>query len=103
MFCTQSALVFFLAYELLLLPSFFILYKFAKSRRSVEAAYLMFIWTQFGALFLIAALLYMFLVVGSAQFTVISNYAFTVTEVKFMFALLLVGFGVKLPVWPFYG
>lgn len=45
----------------------------------------------------------MFLVVGSAQFTVISNYAFTVTEVKFMFALLLIGFGVKLPVWPFYG
>lgn len=43
MFCTQSVLLFFIAYELLLLPSFFILYKFAKSRRSVEAAYLMFI------------------------------------------------------------
>lgn len=45
----------------------------------------------------------MFLVAGSAQFTVITNYSFTNTEVKFMFALLLVGFGVKLPVWPFYG
>lgn len=45
----------------------------------------------------------MFLVVGSSQFTVIANYAFTVTEIKFIFALILVGFGVKLPVWPFYG
>ena len=41
-FFTDSLLLFFLAYELLLIPSFFILYKFAKTRRCIEAAYLMF-------------------------------------------------------------
>ena len=39
---TDSAPIFFIAYELLLIPSFIILYKFAKTRRCVEAAYLMF-------------------------------------------------------------
>ena len=42
LFFTDSIVLFFLAYEMLLIPSFFILYKFAKTRRCVEAAYLMF-------------------------------------------------------------
>ena len=42
LFFTDSLILFFFAYEMLLVPSFFILYKFAKSRRCVEAAYLMF-------------------------------------------------------------
>jgi hypothetical protein len=42
LFFTDSIILFFLFYEFLLVPSFFILYKFAKTRRCVEAAYLMF-------------------------------------------------------------
>ena len=42
LFFTDSLITFFFAYEMLLIPSFFILYKFAKTRRCVEAAYLMF-------------------------------------------------------------
>ena len=42
LFFTTSLLVFFFAYEMLLIPSFFILYNFAKTRKCVEAAYLMF-------------------------------------------------------------
>lgn len=42
LFFTDSLIIFFFAYEMLLVPSFFILYKFAKTRRCVEAAYLMF-------------------------------------------------------------
>jgi len=42
LFFTDTLILFFLAYELLLVPSFFILYKFAKTRRCIEAAYLMF-------------------------------------------------------------
>jgi formate hydrogenlyase subunit 3/multisubunit Na+/H+ antiporter MnhD subunit len=42
LFFTDSMITFFFAYEMLLVPSFFILYKFAKTRRCIEAAYLMF-------------------------------------------------------------
>jgi len=42
LFFTDSMIIFFFSYEMLLVPSFFILYKFAKTRRCVEAAYLMF-------------------------------------------------------------
>ena len=103
LFFTDSLILFFFAYEMLLIPSFFILYKFAKTRRCVEAAYLMFFWTQFGALFLILALLYLFFTCNSSQFSLISYFYFSPFEVNFLFVCVLCGFGVKLPIWPFYG
>lgn len=103
LFFTDSLTLFFMAYEVLLVPSFFILYKFAKTRRCVEAAYLMFFWTQFGALFLIFAFMYMFLVSDTSTFSLISLVYFTPFEVNFIFICCFIGFGVKLPIWPFYG
>lgn len=102
-FFTDSIILFFLAYEMLLVPSFFILYKFAKTRRCVEAAYLMFFWTQFGALFLLFGLLYLFMICNSSKFSVISYFYLSSFEVNFLFLCWLAGFGVKLPIWPFYG
>lgn len=103
MFFTSSLLIFFLSYEMLLVPSFYILYNFAKTRKCVEAAYLMFFWTQFGALFLIFGFLYIFTVTGSHSFDAISAFYFSTYELNFLFMCLLFGFGVKLPIWPFYG
>ena len=103
LFFTDSIIIFFFSYEMLLVPSFFILYKFAKTRRCVEAAYLMFFWTQFGALFLIFGFLYLFFMSGNSNMSNISNCYFSSFEVNFLFFCLLAGFGVKLPIWPFYG
>ena len=103
LFFTDSLIIFFFSYEMLLVPSFFILYKFAKTRRAVEAAYLMFFWTQFGALFLIICLIYLFFISGSSSFFNISNSYLSELEVNFIFVCLIFGFGVKLPIWPFYG
>lgn len=103
LFFTDSLIIFFFAYEMLLVPSFFILYKFAKTRRCIEAAYLMFFWTQFGALFLIFGFLYLFFIVGNSTFLNVMNHFFSPFEVNFLFICFLIGFGVKLPIWPFYG
>lgn len=103
LFFTDSLILFFFAYEMLLVPSFFILYKFAKTRRCVEAAYLMFFWTQFGALFLILGFFYLFFTCGSSLFSVITYANLSVLEVNVLFICVLIGFGVKLPIWPFYG
>ncbi len=103
LFFTDSLILFFLSYEMLLIPSFFILYKFAKTRRCVEAAYLMFFWTQFGALFLIFSFLYLFFLCETSLFSIINLNKFSNFEVNFLFICWIVGFGVKLPIWPFYG
>ena len=103
MFFTSSLLLFFLSYEMLLIPSFFILYNFAKTRKCVEAAYLMFFWTQFGALFLIFGFLYILSISPSHTFDSLNSTRYSTYELNFLFLCLLIGFGVKLPIWPFYG
>jgi NADH:ubiquinone oxidoreductase subunit 4 (subunit M) len=103
LFFTNSIILFFLSYEMLLVPSFLILYKFAKTRRCVEAAYLMFFWTQFGALFLIFSFLYLFVVCGFSSFENIAFSVFSKFETNFLFICWIIGFGVKFPIWPFYG
>lgn len=103
LFFTSSLLIFFFAYEMLLIPSFFILYNFAKTRKCVEAAYLMFFWTQFGALFLIFGFLYILSVSPSHTFEALASTQYSTYELNFLFFCLLFGFGVKLPIWPFYG
>jgi len=102
-FTTNSMILFFLAYEALLVPSFMILYRFAKSRRCVEAAYAMFFWTQFGALLIIFAFVYIFHSTLSGDFLLLSITNFTSVEINFLCLLLFFGFGVKFPIWPFYG
>jgi NADH-quinone oxidoreductase subunit M len=103
LFWTDSLVLFFLAYEMLLLPSFFILYRFAKTRRSIEAAYLMFFWTQFGAFFLIFSFLYLFFICNTSLFSSLLLFPFSTFEINFLFICWIIGFGVKLPIWPFYG
>ena len=103
LFFTDSFILFFFSYEMLLIPSFFILYKFAKTRKCIEAAYLMFFWTQFGALFLIFSFLYLFFITETSFFSLVTNFQFSNFEVNFLFICWIIGFGVKLPIWPFYG
>lgn len=102
-FFTDSLLWFFIAYEMLLLPSFFILYRFAKTRRCIEAAYLMFFWTQFGALLLLLGFLFMLLLTNSSSFSQWQELSLSWFEHSFLLGTLIGGFGVKLPIWPFYG
>lgn len=103
LFFTDSLVLFFFFYEMLLVPSFFILYKFAKTRRSVEAAFHMFFWTQFGAVFLFFIFFYIFLLTGSLSFFTLFYFSFSEFDVNFIFFSLILGFGVKFPIWPFYG
>ena len=54
-------------------------------------------------MFLVFTFLYLFMVCGSSQFSTISSFYFTTFAVNFILICCLVGFGVKLPIWPFYG
>ena len=63
----------------------------------------MFFWTQFGALWLIFSFLYLFLMTEISSFSSLTYISFSSFEINFFFICWLIGFGVKLPIWPFYG
>lgn len=101
-FFINSLIFFFLLYESFLIPSFLVLYNYAKTRKAVEAAFLMFFWTQFGALFLIFNFQYLFYLVKSDSLTSLYFVSLSKFEMHVLFISVLIGFGVKFPVWPFY-
>ena len=99
---TNNLIIFFISYELLLFPAFYILYTFAKTYRCVEAAYVMLFWTQLGAIVLISIITFILLKYNIYYFNKLFNMRLTVLEKNLLFILIFISFGVKMPIWPFH-
>lgn len=86
----------FLYYELFLLPSFFLVYYLSPNRRSILASIYFLTWTQLGSVLVLVALLIVYTKYGT--FETITQPIYSIT----IFFLLFFGFGIKIPMWPFY-
>lgn len=99
---STNILIFFLFYELLLVPSFLVVYFISPSRRAIQASLYFLIWTQIGSFLVLLVIAYLISIVGSFNFLDIKLYDFSYTESFFLYLLLFLGFGFKVPLWPFH-
>lgn len=99
---TSNLLLFFLFYEFLLLPSFLFVYFVSPSRRAIQASIYFVIWTQLGSFLVLAATAYIIQTVGSSEFEIIRRFNFSEIETYTLYTLLFLGFGFKVPIWPFH-
>lgn len=99
---STNVLMFFLFYEFLLIPSFLIVYYVSPSRRAIQASLYFLIWTQIGSFLVLLVIAYLISVVGSGNFNDIKVYNFTYNESTVIYFLLFMGFGFKVPLWPFH-
>jgi len=94
---STNLLLFFLFYELLMIPSFLIVYFVSPSRRAIQASLYFLIWTQIGSFLVLIVIAYLVSVVGSTRFIDIKMYNFSYTESFFIYSFLFLGFGFKVP------
>ncbi len=99
---STNILIFFLFYELLMIPSFLIVYFVSPSRRSIQASLYFLIWTQIGSFLVLIVIAYLITISGTTSFEGIKAYNFTYFESFFLYFLLFLGFGFKVPLWPFH-
>lgn len=95
-------LAIFLSYEMLLLPTAYIIDSCSKTARSRNAAKVMVAWTQAGAFLLFGA---MGVLVGEPAHFLIGEHehaGLTTTGVTLMVLAVTIGFGTKMPLYPFY-
>lgn len=97
-----NLIFFFLLYEFLLLPSFFFVFFVSPSRRAIQASLYFIIWTQIGSFLVLCAIAYIISVSGSFDFFTLKLYKFNYYESLFIYILLFLGFGFKVPIWPFH-
>ena len=99
---STDLIVFFVSYELLLLPSFFFVYFVSYSKKAIQASLYFVMWTQLGSILVLLCSVYIFRVVGSTSFSVIKSFPLLGSESLIALSLLFFGFGFKVPIWPFH-
>lgn len=103
LFCqAHSVLELFLYYELLMLPSVYLVYKLGYTKKSYQANVYFFVWTQLGSLIVFLGVCYINLIYGVTAFNVLRVSTFTDFEKNVLFYLFFFGFGIKTPIWPFH-
>lgn len=98
----SNILAFFFFYELLLLPSFFFVYFISPSRRAIQASIYFLLWTQIGSFIVLFVISYITFISNSFDFFSLKSFNFTKNEIFYIYAFLFLGFGIKVPIWPFH-
>lgn len=103
-FLAQDGLVYYIFWELALLPIFFIGLLWGsddwKVRKRVMITF--FIYTFAGSLFMLAAFAYLYTKTGSFAWTDLSQVMLSTKEANYIFVAFFLAYGIKIPVFPLH-
>jgi NADH-quinone oxidoreductase subunit M len=98
-FASLDALLFYVFWEAMLVPMFIIIGIWGGERR-VYATLKFFLYTFLGSVFMLVALIYMYVQAGSYSIPAFHDLPLTMNEQVPIFFAFLVAFAVKVPMWP---
>lgn len=98
-FSALDALLFYVFWEAMLIPMFIIIGVWGGQRR-IYATVKFFLYTFFGSVFMLIALVYLYLQVGSYSILAFHSLPLGMTEQVLIFLAFLIAFAVKVPMWP---
>ncbi len=100
-FAALDALLFYVFFEAMLIPMFLIIGIWGGSRR-VYATFKFFLYTFFGSIFMLVALIYMHDQAKSFEILDFHKLPLNMHEQMFIFFAFLLSFAIKVPMWPFH-
>jgi NADH-quinone oxidoreductase subunit M len=98
-FCATDALLFYFFWEAMLIPMFLIIGIWGGPRR-VYATIKFFLYTFLGSVFMLAALIYMYVKAGDYAIASFQALPLSLLEQRWIFIAFLLAFAVKVPMWP---
>ncbi|MCC7258165.1 MAG: NADH-quinone oxidoreductase subunit M [Gammaproteobacteria bacterium] len=98
-FAALDALLFYVFWEAMLIPMFIIIGVWGGERR-VYATVKFFLYTFLGSVFMLIALIYLYLQAGSYNILAFHALPLSLTEQLWIFGAFLAAFAVKVPMWP---
>jgi NADH-quinone oxidoreductase subunit M len=98
-FSASDALLFYFFWEAQLIPMFLIIGIWGGPRR-VYATIKFFLYTFLGSVFMLAALIYMYVKSGSYSIAALQALPLSLIEQRWIFVAFLAAFAVKVPMWP---
>ena len=107
-FVSLDLLLFYVMWELMLVPMYFIIGMWGGERR-LYASLKFFIYTMVGSLLMLVAILYLWLSAANATgtpsfeyFHILSNARFSATAGLWLFGAFFLAFAIKVPMFPFH-
>ncbi len=98
-FSATDALLFYFFWEAMLIPMFLIIGIWGGPRR-VYATIKFFLYTFLGSVFMLVALIYMYVKAGNYAIASFQALPLTLIEQRWIFLAFLLAFAVKVPMWP---
>jgi NADH-quinone oxidoreductase subunit M len=98
-FAATDALLFYFFWEAMLIPMFLIIGIWGGPRR-VYATMKFFLYTFLGSVFMLAALIYMYVKAGDYSIASLQALPLTLTEQRWIFLAFMLAFAVKVPMFP---
>lgn len=101
-FSAMDLFVFYICFEGILIPMFFLIGIWGSRERRVRASYLFFYYTLGSSLLALLAILYIYNTVGTLSFIELNEYHFTRIEERILWCAFFLAFATKIPMYPFH-
>ena len=98
-FCALDLVIFYVFFEAGLIPMFIIIGVWGGIDR-IYASFKFFLYTLLGSLFMLAAVVYMYLTAGTSDIVALERFAFDPGAQTWLWLAFFASFAVKLPMWP---
>ncbi len=101
-FVVLDLFLFYVFFESVLIPLFFIIIIWGGSENKYRAAFLLFLYTLAGSLFMLLAILYIYINTGTTDFLLLSLSDISFNYQKILWLAFFISFAVKTPLFPFH-
>jgi NADH-quinone oxidoreductase subunit M len=101
-FTVQDLLLFYVAFEAILIPMFLVVGVWGSRDRKIHAAYQFFLYTLGGSALMLVAIIYLYVTAGSTHFFVLLDSSFELEASRLVWLALFLSFAVKVPMIPFH-
>jgi len=99
-FSTLDLVVFYVFFESVLIPMFYIVGVWGSRDRKVRAGFLFFLYTLFGSLLILLGIILIFIETGTTDYLILLENQFSITKQKILWLAFFFSFAVKVPIMP---
>jgi len=99
-FVVLDLLLFYVFFESVLIPLFIIILSWGASSARIRAAFLLFLYTLAGSLFMLLSILTIYHNLGTTDFQIISVTEISLESQKWLWLGFFLAFAIKTPIWP---
>nr|YP_001492845.1 NADH dehydrogenase subunit 4 [Tilletia indica]YP_001876495.1 ND4 [Tilletia walkeri]ABI95833.1 NADH dehydrogenase subunit 4 [Tilletia indica]ABP03941.1 ND4 [Tilletia walkeri]APT42137.1 NADH dehydrogenase subunit 4 [Tilletia indica] len=101
-FTVCDLLLFYIFFESVLIPLFLIVGIWGGSSTRIRAAFLLFLYTLFGSLFMLLSFLYIYYNIGTTDFQIVSLSEINPMVQKILWIGIFISMAIKTPIWPLH-